>query len=122
MRRAILLVGLAAVLGWAAHAWAATNIRLCYTLAGPVDTTKVRLFLAGTATVDNIHAGATESPPGTWCATIPLPASHARGATVEYTLKAVNVWGEESPASNAVGFRAPAVPAGITFTDLSPVP
>jgi hypothetical protein len=48
------------------------------------------------------------------CATQPIPALLVRGTTYAVTLKATNAFAEVGPASNAVTFLPPNLPAVIT--------
>ena len=93
----------------------AASLKVCYKDV-PQDTEDVNLY------IDNLKSGdifpGQMQTAGSICGTLPLPTTVTRGVSKSYTIKAVNVLGEEGPASNAITFRYPTVPGAATLVSV----
>lgn len=105
-----------AALAAAAHA---ASLKVCYN-GVTADVADINLYVNNVQAVD-VFPGQTQGD-GSICATIsPVPTPVLRGTVQSYTLKAVNSIGEEGPASNALSFRYPQVPAAPTLLSVGTV-
>jgi hypothetical protein len=87
----------------------AASLRICYDDTPP-DVTKVSAFADGAPLFDDLTTGSTLTG-AKRCAAQAIPATFVRGRDVAITLKAFNAFGEGSPASAPVTFRAPLAPS-----------
>ena len=117
MRRMLgagLVVAMVAVLATPAEA---ASLKVCWD-GGSVtaDAATLQVLADDVVIYPDMLAGAVTDPllSTKKCNTKPFPTSLVRGVNTAVTIKAVNALGEVGPASNAVTFRAPAVPPIVT--------
>jgi hypothetical protein len=102
--------------------WAeAANIRICWDDASGAQATKIQAFADLTQLSANVLAGSTLNAPAR-CKTILFPDALPRGVDFAITLKSENTFGEVSPSSNAVTFRAPVILPAPTILTVQPMP
>lgn len=107
----VLLLGLLGLTGAEA-----ASLKLCFKDVPP-DATEVRGYV-GSLLLGQLLPGQSQVD-GSVCAIVsPLPPAIIPGTAQQYSLRAANAAGQESPPSNGLTFRYPTVPTSPTLVSV----